>query len=44
MEAVCVDKAMLPVASDAHTFLSIMFGMCSYHQDFLVDTDPSHDY
>ena len=32
MEAVCAEKPMLPVASDAHAFLSIMFGMCSNHQ------------
>ena len=29
MEAVCADKTMLPVTSDAHAFLIIMFGMCS---------------
>ena len=29
VEAVCADKTMLLVTSDAHAFLSIMYGMCS---------------
>ena len=32
VEAACADKTMVPVASDAHAFLSIKFGMCSNHQ------------
>ena len=32
VEDVGIDKYMLPVASDAHAFLSIMYGMCSNYQ------------
>ena len=32
MEAVCTEKTLLPVTSDTHAFLSVMFGMISNHQ------------